>query len=253
MNIDPLHILGTVALLGALFFYARWSNAKTDERRRSARQTTEASLVTSAATGDALTKCPDCGSEVSRSALACPKCGRPMPAPVENARRCETDGTKFTGNYCPKCGQLGVLTSEACVTAAEAQAKKKKLEHAIGLGCAGIMTLMILSCGGFLPGCDSPFAAQQQQRSAATGASVDFEPWYVSRQFVERRLAPKKTSFPNPHSKDFAGQEKSGNGWRTWGYVDTVNDYNAAVRRHWAAEVEREGAEWKLKALVFKD
>lgn len=33
-----------------------------------------------AAPNGALIKCPDCGKEISRSALACPNCGRPMKA-----------------------------------------------------------------------------------------------------------------------------------------------------------------------------
>ena len=30
-----------------------------------------------------LVTCPDCGREVSRSAMACPGCGRPMPGAVQ--------------------------------------------------------------------------------------------------------------------------------------------------------------------------
>lgn len=38
----------------------------------------------------ALTRCPDCGKEISSEALACPNCGRPMDSAVQNV--------------CPKCG-----------------------------------------------------------------------------------------------------------------------------------------------------
>ena len=39
----------------------------------------------------ALTKCPDCGFEVSTEAPACPKCGRPMRAQVEQRRHSSLD------------------------------------------------------------------------------------------------------------------------------------------------------------------
>ena len=34
-----------------------------------------------------LVKCPDCGKEVSRTAPACPECGRPTPAPIQDTAR----------------------------------------------------------------------------------------------------------------------------------------------------------------------
>src|SRR4051812_47423384 len=44
----------------------------------------------------ALLKCPDCGSEVSDAAIACPRCGRPMRAvatpPPEKRTGCLTTG-----------------------------------------------------------------------------------------------------------------------------------------------------------------
>lgn len=44
----------------------------------------------------ALTKCPDCGKEISDTAPACPNCGRPNAAsPV----------APQTGTQCPKCGK----------------------------------------------------------------------------------------------------------------------------------------------------
>jgi hypothetical protein len=46
----------------------------------------------------ALTKCQDCGHEVSSLAPACPKCGRPL------AQR-ETATPKRKGTWCPNCGQ----------------------------------------------------------------------------------------------------------------------------------------------------
>lgn len=40
-----------------------------------------------------LTKCPDCGAEISRRATACPKCGAPMRQRVD-----------VQGERCPVCG-----------------------------------------------------------------------------------------------------------------------------------------------------
>lgn len=40
-----------------------------------------------------LVKCPDCGTEVSDQADACPKCARPMQRKIDE-----------TGAWCPKCG-----------------------------------------------------------------------------------------------------------------------------------------------------
>jgi len=49
----------------------------------------------------ALTKCPDCGREVSTAALSCPGCGRPFSA---SAVAREVSG----GRACPHCGSHAV-------------------------------------------------------------------------------------------------------------------------------------------------
>ena len=38
----------------------------------------------------ALAKCLECGKEVSRSALACPQCGKPEPTKTEFAKKKNT-------------------------------------------------------------------------------------------------------------------------------------------------------------------
>jgi hypothetical protein len=80
--------------------------------------------------------------------------------------------------------------------------------------------------------------------------------WYMSRQFVTERLAPKKTLFPNPRfAPDLTGEERiDGNTWRTWGYVDTVDSSNAPVRRNWTVELEFLGrGRWKKKEVAVDD
>ena len=48
-----------------------------------------------------LTKCPDCGGQVSDQAPACPHCGRPAASPtVVSAVQ------RPTGTQCPKCGKV---------------------------------------------------------------------------------------------------------------------------------------------------
>jgi len=45
-----------------------------------------------------LTKCPDCGTEISDAAAACVKCGRPMSHPDSSIR------INRSGAWCPNCG-----------------------------------------------------------------------------------------------------------------------------------------------------
>lgn len=45
----------------------------------------------------ALTKCPECGKEISDRAAACPNCGRPNASPPV---------AQQTGTACPKCGKM---------------------------------------------------------------------------------------------------------------------------------------------------
>jgi hypothetical protein len=86
-----------------------------------------------------------------------------------------------------------------------------------------------------------------------------FTAWYMARQMVndhlveEKRLAGKRRLFPNPRfARDSTGEERlTGNNWRAWGYVDTVDDSNAPIRYQWTAELEFQGGtKWHLKDLA---
>jgi hypothetical protein len=97
--------------------------------------------------------------------------------------------------------------------------------------------------------------AAEEARAAEAGADVPpFTAWYMARQFVSDKLAGKRRLFPNPRfAREAAGEERgSGNIWRAWGYVDTVDEANAPVRKQWTAELEFEGGvKWRLKSLAF--
>jgi hypothetical protein len=87
--------------------------------------------------------------------------------------------------------------------------------------------------------------------ASAPATTVDRMPWYMGQQFVKEKLAPRKASFPIPDDAN-AKQEKLDDGsYVVIGYVDTVNDFNAPVRKQWSATVKENpgGDTWTCKRV----
>jgi predicted RNA-binding Zn-ribbon protein involved in translation (DUF1610 family) len=67
----------------------------------------------------ALTKCTECGHEISESASACPNCGHPITTKISSE--------KITPDKCPKCGSENIQKYSLY--------KKSQKREVIGMGC----------------------------------------------------------------------------------------------------------------------
>ena len=90
-----------------------------------------------------------------------------------------------------------------------------------------------------------------EAKPAETAEEVPpFTAWYMARQFVSEALPGKRRLFPNPRfARDSTGEQRvTGNVWRAWGYVDTVDASNAPTRLQWTMELEFQGGtKWRPK------
>jgi hypothetical protein len=170
----------------------------------------------------------------------------PMPRGIEdpstNAARSEIQIPAFAAGHEKSSAEIWREQEEAL---ADAQREARKLEE-------HLRTLVE--------------KARESERAAVARAEVERNPgvqtqeippltaWYMARQFVgeDLRLAGKRRLFPNPRFTSAAGEERIGtNVWRTWGYVDTVDEKNAPKRLQWTAEMEYQGGtKWKLNGKV---
>lgn len=182
-----------------------------------------------------------------------------VPPPLPNVNPiAETDcgkcGHHYTFNltdadpHCPLCGYSALPQKQRPPLPAS-----QSVSASVSTAFSRIAICFVVAVVAFfLFGRDSQKA--NRQPPAAPDHAMDA--WYMSRQFVETRLAPKKTSFPNPKTgTDFTGSERDADGsFKAWGYVDTVNDFNAPIRRYWVAHLKPAGADqWQLLNLVFKE
>lgn len=72
-----------------------------------------------------------------------------------------------------------------------------------------------------------------------------------ARGFVRESLAPKPTAFPLPESGAYVARDRGAGRWEIAGYVDTVNQFNAPIRRSWSVVLTARNGAVKLESLKW--
>jgi hypothetical protein len=168
-----------------------------------------------------LINCPDCGKEVSTSAVACPNCGRPMgqaasaPAPAPAPAPTPVAPKQSWG-----CGQIGCA--------------------AVAIFALLVFIVNLVS--------DSPGgggAGSQESSHDAVGA------YTICQQFLKERLkAPKTADFPFESYRDVT-QDLGEGRYRVRSYVDSQNSFGAMIRTKYDCTVQWvSGDQWRLENLA---
>lgn len=153
----------------------------------------------------ALIKCPDCGTEVSDRAVACPKCARPVSPPK-----------KKKSSFASGC--LIVLILMFVVPA-------------IIVGIFGAATNSNLQNGS---------ASVAINKTNAFSLPDEREVFYMAEDWIKDHLkSPSTAKFSNLHwDKDTGCKWIKKNRFSAMGFVDAQNSFGAMMREKWFAVIE---------------
>jgi hypothetical protein len=162
-----------------------------------------------------LRPCPDCRHQVSYRAEACPQCGCNITAVDRQTVR------------------------ELVKEIRPAIKKEKEKSDAMAMMAGAVFVIAgFVFLWFYFP-------------SDAQSTTTNRMPWYMGQQFVKEKLAPRKASFPIPDDQNAKQEQLEDGSYVVIGYVDTVNDFNAPVRKHWSATVKENpgGDTWTCKRV----
>ena len=139
----------------------------------------------------AMTKCPDCGSDVSDKAPACPKCGCPIAGPPSNEANLI---------HCPKCGSTQIQGTEKGYGAGKA-AVGVVLTGGVGLlaGLHGSKRVKVncLNCGhSWIPAKEA--AKAKKGRGTKLGCLLAILLAVLGAVIANREAPPPPTPIPAP-------------------------------------------------------
>lgn len=163
----------------------------------------------------AMTKCKECGADISTKAEACPKCGAKPPKRTAAFTWIVTVLMSILVAYCTISDNLSSREREQAAAAkAAAMTPAQKAEA-------------------------KAKAKMDAQRSDAK---------WQCREFVERSLkAPASAEFQSYNQ--FAAWGSDDGPYGVDGYVDAQNSFGAKIRAHFTCLMEKKGGTWRLIEL----
>jgi RNA polymerase subunit RPABC4/transcription elongation factor Spt4 len=169
-----------------------------------------------------LAPCRVCRHQVSTDALTCPQCGAPDPS--------------------------GERSRAVQAAAATAQQQKSNAAKGCGIGCLGLLGVMVLfaALGG---GDDSAGGSSAEARINGTAVGA----WVACQDFVSRRLkAPGTADFPGVYS-DHVAHVGSGR-YQVRASVDAENSFGAKLRSNFDCTVQYQASDesWGLVSLQME-
>lgn len=178
----------------------------------------------------ALTKCKECGGQVSTKAKTCPSCGASPKKPLTMVA--------FIGYAVLGSVLLGVIGSriernEASLTPEQRQAKDQaRVQRQAG---------------------DDKKAAQARAASDEKACSYDMTAYVMSQSFVQERLkAPSTAKFPSIVEDGVKTQYVGDCTHKIVGYVDAQNAFGAQIRTKYYVKLKNDPKKDSWKLLEIK-